>query len=553
MPTTLRRTSLLTPTLTLTLALAAMPGLAVPATLADAERALAGCRTAVERESADEAAELAARAEEAFERALASDPVRSHLGLARTLLECRIEAAPMLEKAVLMQRIEHHLGAVLERDPDHLEARFLYGALLWGAPPFLGRTDDAIGHFETLLEGAESRGETATAEAYLYLGDLYARKDRREDARATWERGRKLYPRVDAFEERLATEPPDAAEPPSKPTSAPGAAGSEESRGAGSQAIRLRLEAEVARPEIPGLAVALARGEEVLLLEGFGLADLENGVAMTPDSVVRIGSISKQFAAATALRLVEEGALDVDGAAARWLPEQRRALAGITVRHLLNHTAGLPQDAVGAADWLERSLAEPRVGEPGERYAYSNLGYALLGRILEAAGGEAYPALLERLVLGRAGLRATRPCDERAIVPHRAQGYAWRGDRLLNDDPVLATPSLLYAGGLCSTARDLLRWQRALHGGEVLGADAYALLVEIPGVRDPAGTTYAAGLRVHAPRGRRVLQHSGGITGFLTEVAYYPATRLAIVVLTNSDAASPRALGFELAEMTLRG
>ena len=548
MPTTLRLPTLLA----LTLALAATPRLAAPTTLIDAERDLAGCRTAVERDSAEEAAALAARAEEAFERALPAEPVRAHLGLARTLLECRIVDAPMLEKAVLMQRIEHHLGAVLESDPGQAEARFLYGALLWGAPPFLGRTDDAIGHFEALLEGAESTGGTAPAEAYLYLGDLYSRKDRGDDARATWERGRELYPRVDAFEERLAAEPPDAAEPPAKPASAPAGAGSEEGDAAGLAAIRLRLEAEVARPEIPGLAVALARGEEVLLLEGFGLADVENGVAMSADSVVRIGSITKQFTAAAALRLSEEGALDVDGAAARWLPEHRDALRGITVRHLLNHTAGLPLDAVGAADWVEQSLAAPRVGEPGERYAYSNLGYALLGRILEAAGAEAYPALLERLVVARAGLRATRPCDERAIVPHRARGYTWRGDRLLNDDPVRRTPSLLYAGGLCSTARDLLRWQQALHGGEVLGADAYALLVEVPEVRDPSGTTYAAGLRVHAPRGSRVLQHSGGITGFLTEVAYYPATRLAIVVLANSEAASPRALGFELAETILR-
>jgi CubicO group peptidase (beta-lactamase class C family) len=545
MRTTLRRTSLVT----LTLAFAATPGLAAPSTLPEAERALADCRAAVERGSAEEAEALAVRAEEAFEQALATEPVRAHLGLARTLLECRIADAPMLEKAVLMQRIERYLGAVLERDPGHAEARFLYGALLWGAPPFLGRTDDAIGHFEALFEAAESRGGTPPAEAYLYLGDLYARKDRNDEARATWKRGRERYPGVTAFDERLAAEEPAVPEPATP--SPPDGTGSGESETAGLSAIRLRLEAEVARPEIPGLAVALARGEEVLLLEGFGLADVENGVAMSADSVVRIGSITKQFTAAAALRLSEEGALDVDGAAARWLPEHRDALRGITVRHLLNHTAGLPLDAVGAADWVEQSLAAPRVGEPGERYAYSNLGYALLGRILEAAGAEAYPALLERLVVARAGLRATRPCDERAIVPHRARGYTWRGDRLLNDDPVRRTPSLLYAGGLCSTARDLLRWQQALHGGEVLGADAYALLVEVPEIRDPSGTTYAAGLRVHAPRGRRVLQHSGGITGFLTEVAYYPATRLAIVVLANSEAASPRELGFELAEMTM--
>jgi CubicO group peptidase (beta-lactamase class C family) len=118
---------------------------------------------------------------------------------------------------------------------------------------------------------------------------------------------------------------------------------------------------------------------------------------------------------------------------------------------------------------------------------------------------------------------------------------------------VEGSPALLWAGGLCSTVEDLLRWQRALHGGALLAAASSQAMTSPPRLEGQETTTYAYGLRVHAPRGRRVYQHSGGIDGFLAEAAYYPAEELSIVVLMNSDGGDPRSLGFELAEIVLAG
>lgn len=519
------------------------PGAASPdAHLARGRTALTACAEALERRSEAEAAALADEAEAAFEDARPGDPLAADLGLAKTLLQCRIEPAPMMEKVALTGRIEAHLQAVLALDPDHREGHFLYGVLLYHLPPFLGRTDDAIGHLSRVLE----LGPGAPPPAYLYLGELHQRAGRPGRAQEVWRAGATAHPEDPALAERLApaAEPP---EPPGSPGTAvapPPAAGPEG---------RLRdLAAAVPSPAVPGVAVGLARGDEVLLLDGFGLADVENRVPMTADHVLRIGSVSKQFAAVLALRLAEAGRLSVDDPVARWLPGHGDALEGIRVRHLLTHTSGLPRDATGTARWLEESLALGRSGAPGERYEYSNLGYALLGRVAEAAGGAPHTRLLEDWVLEPAGLAATAPCDERAVVPRRAQGYAWRGGALHNDDRLAETPELSFAGGLCSTARDLLRWLQVLHGGGFLSAESYRQLVTPPGVSDPAGTTYAAGLQTVDAAGRPALRHSGAVSGFVAETVYRPEARLAVVVLANGEAADPRRTAAELLDAAAR-
>jgi CubicO group peptidase (beta-lactamase class C family) len=456
----------------------------------------------------------------------------------------------MMEKVSLLQRIEAHLGAVLATNPEHREGRLLYGLLLYNVPPFLGRAPEAIDHLDALIATARTAADPAPADAYVALGDLYQREGRAEDAKRVWTEGRTRHPADEALVERLRADPANPEE--ERPGDAADATEAMEPGPSEPPSVASAIRQEALRPEVPGMAIAIAIGDQTLLLEGFGLADVENHVPMTPDSVVRIGSVTKQFTAVVAARLAEDGLFDLDDPVAPWQPESLQpALKGITFRHLLTHTAGLPRDVVEGGDWLRDSLATPRIGAPGERFGYSNLGYAVLGRTLELISGETFSQLLGRRVLEPAGLGATALCDERAIVPHRAQGYTWRGDRLLNDDLVRSSASLLYAGGLCSTAMDLLQWQRALHQGTLLSSDTYRELVTPPLVAAPEGTTYAGGFRAHAPNGHPVLHHSGGITGFLSEVAYYPEHDLSIVVLTNSEAGRPRELGFRIAELAL--
>lgn len=536
------------------LALAATPVVAADS-LAMGGEALEQCRDATRRGSPAEAREAADRAEGHYAELLESESsnLAARVGRARVLLECRMAPAVMMERAVLMQRIEADLDAALALDARHWEARFLLATLLYNVPPFLGRRDDAVRHLETLIEQQELVGAPTVAEPYVMLGDLLEQRGDAERAREVWQHGARLYPESEALRERIARSAVPAATPTgTAQESGPATVDPSAAREGVVERLVARLEREASRPQIAGLSVGIEQRGERILVRGFGLAELEHGVPATAQSVYRVGSITKQFTAAAVLLLAEEGALALDDGVAQWLPAQLRPrVAGIELRHLLSHTSGLTPDPVVAADWLRDGLERSRVGAPGERYAYSNFGYALLGLAIEAATSRPWEAVLEERLWSPAGMGSTGLCRRDEIVPHRARGYAWQGDRMLHAPAVEESPALHWAGGLCSTAEDLLRWQRALHGGELLSDASHQAMTSPPRLEGAEGTTYAFGLRVHAPRGRRVYQHSGGIDGFLAEAAYYPAEKLSIVVLMNSDGGDPRALAFELAEIVL--
>lgn len=510
------------------------------------------CRDATRRSSPQEAAAAAETAESQFERALELSPasVDARVGRARVLLECRMGPADMMERMALMQAIEGDLGAALALDPRHWEARFLLATLLYNVPPFLGRGGDAIEHLELLVEQQESSGAPQSAEPYVMLGDLLERAGEDDRAREVWRRGARLHPASDVLRERAAgsgtpTAPPD-------PDLVPGPAPAGDTLGPVSGRLVAHLERAASRRQIAGLSVGIERKGEPILVRGFGWADLEHEVSATSSTVYAIGSITKQFMAATILLLVDRGVLILDGEVAEWLPEPVRPLvAGIRIRHLLSHTSGLPQDAVASGDWLRDSLGEPRSGAPGERYFYSNLGYGLLGLVVEGATERPWEETLEDHLLSPLAMTATHPCSEVEIVPHRGRGYSWQGDRMVNAAPVEGSPALHFAGGLCSTVDDLLRWLRGLHGGELLAPSSYHAMITPPPLPHGELTTYAFGLRAQEVGGRRVLQHSGATGGFLSELAYYPDDDLAVVVLMNSDGGDPRALGYDLARIVL--
>lgn len=314
----------------------------------------------------------------------------------------------------------------------------------------------------------------------------------------------------------------------------------------------------------PGLVVAIARPDADPLIQAFGMADLEHATAMRPDSVFRIASLTKQFTASLVLDLVEEGRLGLHDRAAAHLPELAW-LGDITVYQLLVQTSGLPdyaQDPAGqtsraeprTADdmmaWIGRLAASPDFA-PGERWAYSNSNYAVLGALVERLTGASFDAALTARVLQPAGLQHTSVDDPRDLVSHRVRGYsalARRPLRLGNASwihPSMPGP----AGSLRSTAGDLLDWNRALYSGAFLD-EASVTAMTAPGRLGDGRTTklgmpeawqtglnadYAMGLfRSDSPLGVR-LWHSGDIDGFVTWMAHYPESGVTIVLLQNGD------------------
>lgn len=309
-------------------------------------------------------------------------------------------------------------------------------------------------------------------------------------------------------------------------------------------AIDSLVSAEVGNTPIAGVAVAVVKGRDTIAMRGWGFADVENDVPVTPASVFRIGSITKQFTSSAIMQLVERGRLSLDDTLGALLPNMPVAWRKATLRQLLNHTSGIPSYTDLGPRWFSR-MREDMVPDsllaftakdtmnfsPGSRWRYDNTAYVLLGMILDRTTGTKYPQYLDDRFFKPLGLSSTMYCSTEPIITHRAQGYGRRGKQLVNAD-YLGMSQPYSAGALCSTVGDLVKWTRALHGGGVVSATSLAQMTTPIGAA--AASHYGFGLGVDSLSGHRRIAHGGGINGFLSHAAYYPSDSLTVVVLANT-------------------
>ena len=307
-----------------------------------------------------------------------------------------------------------------------------------------------------------------------------------------------------------------------------------------------------------GLSIGVARGDEVLHLKGYGLIDLENSVPASEKSVYRIGSITKMFTAAAILQLVEKGDLSLDDPLTKFFPDYPSPGERVTVRHLLNHTSGivsftsLPDHRAGMRRDLEHDEVVARFRDlpfrfsPGEKFEYCNSGYYLLGVIIETVSGQKYEDFLTEHILEPLGLNATVYDRHGRIIPNRARGYAIWGERRFNA-PFVSMTQPFAAGALASTAGDLIRWQRALVGGEVLKAETFGQMTAPGRLANGKETRYGFGCFLESFEGGTVVRHGGGIPGFVSELAWFREMDLTVVVLSNSNRGRPREVARKIA------
>lgn len=311
-----------------------------------------------------------------------------------------------------------------------------------------------------------------------------------------------------------------------------------------------------------GLAIAVAHGGERWIEQGYGLADLENDVPVVPETVFRIGSITKQFTAAIVMRLVEEGALGLDDPIGSFLPDYPTHGATITVRHLLTHASGIFEYTDIEDFWFEyaplpldrkRMLAlfqdRPLQFVPGTASSYNNSGYVLLSLIIESVTGEDFGQVLERRIFAPLSMTGTRVCHARSIVPGRAQGYEQDAGRLVNDPPDWA-----YLGGggsLCSTVGDLLLWSDALHGGRVLSPDSYRTMMTPALLPDGSVAEWSYGIDLTPFGGEATISYSGQTSGFFSWLAYYPEHDLHVAVLGNTRTDRVVDLGLQIGQWAI--
>lgn len=301
-------------------------------------------------------------------------------------------------------------------------------------------------------------------------------------------------------------------------------------------------------------AVLVARGDEVLLDRGYGLANREWNAANDGDTKFRLASVSKQFTAVALMLLNERGLVDLDAPVKAYLADAPATWDQVTVRRLLTHTAGLPDftrapeyetlklQPTTAAALMKGFRDRPLDFQPGQGWAYSNANYVVATAVIEAVSGASYAAFVVDNLFAPLGMADSGYDSHDAILPRRASGYSPADEGVRNADYVdMSAPQ--GAGGLYSTARDLLKWEQGLFGGRLLNPASLRVLTT------PERNGYAMGLAVKTEGGDVIVSHSGGIEGFNTFMARDLDDRLTVVVLGNLNGAAPEKIGVSL--MTL--
>ena len=314
------------------------------------------------------------------------------------------------------------------------------------------------------------------------------------------------------------------------------------------------------KPDSPGCALAVARDGEFVYTRGYGYANLDYDIPVTPQTVFDVASVTKQFVAAVANILAQDRTVALDDGVRQWLPELPAYASPITLRHLIHHTGGLRDylnlfPLAGSHDYYavsrEQLLAmmsrqRAPVFAPGERYEYSNTGYMLLAHALERAAGKSLGELARERIFEPLGMEDSLMYENRErIIPRRATGYHRDGDGNLR---IVHNYNFEIAGDgqLYTTVEDLLRWDDYLHGADRPAIHESMLTEGTLNDGEPIG--YAHGITPGEYRGLRTVGHSGHSWGFLTELRRYVEPRLSIAVSCNAEYGSPGELARRVAD-----
>ena len=299
------------------------------------------------------------------------------------------------------------------------------------------------------------------------------------------------------------------------------------------------INAQLRRQRIPGLAIAVIKDGKVVKAAGYGVADRTKNVPVTAETVFKIGSISKPILATATMRLVQDDRIDLDKPVRTYLQDAPSSWDGITVRHLLGHSAGLARDAAdfdplkpqpSSAQLRASAYHQPLRSKPGEKVAYSNMGYAVLAEVMTAVAGRPWIDYVEEQVFKPAGMTATH-LYTRTEAPNRASGYS-DNDKLLPAVEWVAVPA---SGSYQSTVLDLAHWDRALSGDTILTEDTRRQMWTPMVLSDGTISQTGLGWGLGPFAGRRRISHSGGLPGFSSLYWRFPDERLSIVVLINLD------------------
>ena len=316
-------------------------------------------------------------------------------------------------------------------------------------------------------------------------------------------------------------------------------------------------------PGSPGCGLAIAQGGELVYSRGYGYANLDYGIPITPDSVFDVASVTKQFSAASIVMLAQEGRLSLDDNVRQWLPELPEFDQPITLQHMLNHSSGLRDyltlfPLAGRNDHFPIShpqilamMSRQRAPDfaPGEQYSYSNTAYMLLAQVVERVSGQSFGEFTAQRIFEPLEMHSSFMYDNREkVVPHRSIGYYLQDDgsaRIVHNYNF----DVAGDGQLYSTMEDLLLWDEYLHGAEKAAIHAQLLTDQF--LNNGDFIDHAQGIRQQQYRGLETVGHSGSSWGFRTELVRFVDAGLSVAISCNMDNISPQRLARQVADIYL--
>jgi CubicO group peptidase (beta-lactamase class C family) len=318
------------------------------------------------------------------------------------------------------------------------------------------------------------------------------------------------------------------------------------------------------RSDSPGCALGVFEDGAIAYEHGYGMADLEHDVRITPETMFYAGSVSKQFTAMAVALAIQQGSFKLDDDVRRFIPELPDYGTPITVRHLVHHTSGIRDvntllslaghrdEEAFDNDAVLRVVARQKAlnFRPGEEHLYSNSGYALLALIVERSSGKRFADFAQAAIFAPLGMKASHfHTDLGRLVPNRAFGY----ERAAGGGVRLDTPQneRAGAGGLFTNVRELLAWDENFYTARVGGPETIAAL-ETPGRLNSGATSgYAWGLQPAVYRGLAVVEHGGALGGYRAHLMRFRSQHLSIAVLCNVSRAAASELSRRVADLVL--
>src|SRR6187431_3467158 len=313
--------------------------------------------------------------------------------------------------------------------------------------------------------------------------------------------------------------------------------------------------------KIAGLALAIIKNGKAEVNKGYGLANVELNVAVTERTVIRLGSVSKQFFTTAILKLMEEGKLSIEDHVHKFFPDAPETWRPIQLKHLMSHTSGLKREAPAYNNSIiqpdlviiKSAYSLPLDFKTGEKYQYCNLAFFMLAEIITQLSGMPWQDYIREKLFIPAGMKKSCMTDFYPIIPNRASGYMHEKDVLVNADAMYAVrPS----GGFLSTSTDMILWDKVLREKNIILKKENWELLWQPFIKTSDNSAskayYGFGWVIDEHNSRKTVEHGGSNIGFRSYYTRFINDGLSIIIMTNTDEANPATIVRALSDYYFR-